>query len=449
MARVAGAEALVMAVQAASAHSSRPASLEHPPGDSGAKKNENDFDSAFDLAMFAIPPSIAMPSGNAILGSRNATDASPAESAEGTGGTGSKSEPESRDGGAIPGEAAAPNVSSLENSSPALAGSSEFLDSSAAQKSISSRASGGSLADSAFAATIEIVYHAQSQLGDGNAAASAVKPAHSASQPAIGADTASHPGAADAIAVAVPAEQAQATSNHATEPNTSASHSKPSSARSNPASGDRSAAEATSAGSSAGGASINLQPPTAQALSALTIESAVQEAADDSGHSGVIPDEKHNAGAKIAPDATLGPNADGTVTASMLSAPAITGTGSSQPAASVAPTLRVRPEPAVEARIASLTIDLASGQSTHATIREHAGAVDVRIVAASQQSANAISSELPALRRALDAAGMHLKAADVTHHGEREGSQHGNRQDNPSARRDSADSTTFALGEVN
>lgn len=440
-----------MAMQAASVHS-RPANLEHSPGDSGAKKNENDFDSAFDLAMFAIPASFAIPPGanNAVFGSRNAADSSSAEGADVSVTTGSKSETESSDGSTASKSAQVVDVASLGNSSRDLAVSSDFDDSSASGKLIANNATGANLSDSAFAATIEIVYHAQSPLAGGNAAASASKPSHATSRSTIAAaDGASHESAADAIAAAVSAEQAQASSNQPSALDSSGAHSKPS-ARSNPASSDRTA-EFASTASSASSASTNTHQPAAQALSSSTIASAIQQAADDAAHPGIVADEKHADAQKTNSDATLvhSSNADGPITASTSNAPAIIGTGSSQPASSVAPTLRVVADPVVEARIASLTIDLASGQSTHATIREHAGAVDVRIVAASQQSANAISSELPALRRALDAAGMQLKAADVSHHGDSQGGQRGHHQGNPPARRESADSTTFVLGEVN
>ncbi|GEM_PF-2838569 len=51
--------------------------------------------------------------------------------------------------------------------------------------------------------------------------------------------------------------------------------------------------------------------------------------------------------------------------------------------------------------------------STRAVVREQAGAVDVRVVTSSTTSADAITSELPTLQKALDATGVRLKSAQV------------------------------------
>lgn len=93
------------------------------------------------------------------------------------------------------------------------------------------------------------------------------------------------------------------------------------------------------------------------------------------------------------------------------------GTGASRPAAGPAPVSRMIATPAPAAKVANLRIDLAAGQSTQATVRERSGAVDVRIVTANEQSAQLIGAGIPSLRRALDAAGMQLKTADVQHQG--------------------------------
>jgi hypothetical protein len=132
-----------------------------------------------------------------------------------------------------------------------------------------------------------------------------------------------------------------------------------------------------------------------------------------------------------------------------MTGPAEGGGGAPQTTASAAVTLRTFATPASDARIANLRIDLASGQSTQATVREHSGAVDVKIVTSSQQSAQAIGSELPALRRALDAAGVQLKAADVSHQGDGQRGHNGQQQENQSPHSQSGDSTTFAIEEVN
>jgi len=132
-----------------------------------------------------------------------------------------------------------------------------------------------------------------------------------------------------------------------------------------------------------------------------------------------------------------------------MKAPAEAGGGAPQPSASVAPTLRMIATPTSETRIANLRIDLASGQSTQATVREHSGAVDVKIVTSSQQSAQAIGSELPALRRALDGAGVQLKAADVSHQGDSQGGHNEQQQENQSPFSQSDDGAIFAIEEVN
>ena len=133
----------------------------------------------------------------------------------------------------------------------------------------------------------------------------------------------------------------------------------------------------------------------------------------------------------------------------VMTGPAEAGGGAPQASAAAMVTLRTFAPPAADARIANLRIDLASGQTTHATVREHSGAVDVRIVTSSQQNAQVIGSELPALRRALDAAGVQLKAADVSHQGDGQRNPNGQQQQNQSPHSQSSDSTTFAIEEVN
>ena len=126
--------------------------------------------------------------------------------------------------------------------------------------------------------------------------------------------------------------------------------------------------------------------------------------------------------------------------------------GASRPVVGPAPTLRMIATPAPAARVANLRIDLAAGQSTHATVRERSGAVDVRIVTANEQSAQLIGSEIPSLRRALDAAGMQLKTVDVRHQGGGERRQDERQQQPATDRRwqsgRSVDESIFAIEEV-
>jgi len=125
------------------------------------------------------------------------------------------------------------------------------------------------------------------------------------------------------------------------------------------------------------------------------------------------------------------------------------GGGASRPAAAVVQATRVIATPAPAAKVANLRIDLAAGQSTHATVRERSGTVDVTIVTPNEQSAQLIGSELPSLRRALDAAGMQLGTADVHHQGGGDRRQNADHQgERPRPLTQSDDATIFAVEEV-
>jgi hypothetical protein len=185
--------------------------------------------------------------------------------------------------------------------------------------------------------------------------------------------------------------------------------------------------------------------PVAPAASAVA-----EEAGNGFDASILAANNKRNLGPRPNSDAT-GAHGSTSANADMptASAPAEAGGGASQTSASAAVTMPTFTPTASNTRVANLTIDLASGQTTQATVREHSGVVDVRIVTPSQQSAQAIGSEIPALRRALDGVGLQLKAADVSYRGDSQRGDNGRQQQNQSPRNQSGDNTTFAIEEVN
>ena len=66
-------------------------------------------------------------------------------------------------------------------------------------------------------------------------------------------------------------------------------------------------------------------------------------------------------------------------------------------------------------RTANLTVQLADGQTAHATVRERAGSVDVKIVTSTSATAERVSSEIDGMRRNLDAAGLQLGRSEVSY----------------------------------
>ena len=98
-------------------------------------------------------------------------------------------------------------------------------------------------------------------------------------------------------------------------------------------------------------------------------------------------------------------------------------------------------------RSVNLTVQLAEGQAAQASVRQHAGAVDVRILSPSPASAQRVSSELDAMRQNLNAAGIKLGNAEVSYqHGD--GRQQGE-QDQPRAQQQSSDDhDVFLMDEV-
>jgi len=100
-------------------------------------------------------------------------------------------------------------------------------------------------------------------------------------------------------------------------------------------------------------------------------------------------------------------------------------------------------------RVANLKVDLNDAGSAHATIRERAGEVDVKIVTPDSDSARHLVGEVNALRRSLDGAGLRLRSAEVVYRSDRY--QNPQRDDSPrNSRQSSAGSTdTFTIEETN
>ncbi len=100
-----------------------------------------------------------------------------------------------------------------------------------------------------------------------------------------------------------------------------------------------------------------------------------------------------------------------------------------QPVAPTTEAAAIRLNPEVSAtrdpnRTVSITVQLASGQTAQASVREHAGAVDVKIVTPTAASAQRVSSEMDGMRQNLDAAGIKLGNAEVSYqHGDGGGRQ--------------------------
>ena len=90
-----------------------------------------------------------------------------------------------------------------------------------------------------------------------------------------------------------------------------------------------------------------------------------------------------------------------------------------QPIAQTAEAAAIRLNPDVSprdpARTVSITVQLASGQTAQASVREHAGAVDVKIVTPTAASAQRVSSEMDGMRQNLDAAGIKLGHSEVSY----------------------------------
>lgn len=104
--------------------------------------------------------------------------------------------------------------------------------------------------------------------------------------------------------------------------------------------------------------------------------------------------------------------------------------------------------PREPAHAVSLTVHLADGQTAQASVRERAGAVDVKILTPTAASAERVSSEMNGMRQNLDAAGIRLGHSEVSYQGG-DGGHHGHRDgyrpptENPSGGKD-----VFIMSEV-
>jgi len=212
-------------------------------------------------------------------------------------------------------------------------------------------------------------------------------------------------------------------------------------------------AETSLGGQSGADASGRQTAPVANAQGKSAPSNPIPESIDPPSRPAPSDNDKHGIASRTdsALPASHRSGADNAVAPATTSVPDSRGGGASRPAASAAPTLRTIATPAPAAKVANLRIDLAAGQSTHATVRERSGTVDVTIVTPSQQSAQLIGSQLPSLRRALNSAGMQLGTADVRHQGGGERRQDGGQQE-PAERRwrssQSGDGSIFAIEEV-
>ena len=545
-----------MAVQRTNSLTSRPTGLEQPSHGFGSKKDDDGFDSALGMAMFAIPSSIAMPSQTTNSGRHGSAGSAEASSVDGVSNVDGDLSQSTAQSGARDAATVNDSVGASSHSAAADWGTS-IVQSANGQvpqrepaQAIDRDTSGSTsvtgadaksfenFAGGAFAGNVEITYRAQAPSGsplsgqvsparppadrqrreidrattgpltvdpsagdpaasvhtggaladrnlapepagrfpmpgaprsadgtpafappksgpmaDGTPAFAPPKPDRASSQSGPATGKLSQDGVADLTGSAAPvsANRARALqAEGATTPGSHSSQPKSATTRTNVIAGEeRPASNVLTARPSTDAADLQsfVSDNPSQSISAASI----QESADGLGRAILAANDKRNLTSRTASDVAIAHSSgtDGAVTPAMTKGPAESGTSAPQATASVAPTLRTFATPASDARIANLTIDLASGQTTHATVREHSGAVDVRIVASSQQNAQVISSELPALRRALDAAGMQLKAADVSHQGGGQGGRDGQQQENRSPHSQSGDTTTFAIEEVN
>ena len=100
-------------------------------------------------------------------------------------------------------------------------------------------------------------------------------------------------------------------------------------------------------------------------------------------------------------------------------------------------------------RVVDLKVQLADGQTAHATVRERAGSVDVKIVTSTSASAARVSGEIDNMRQNLDAAGLRLGHSEVSYQQGSGGGRGGeDRRPAPQANRAPDKQETFTLNEV-
>ena len=130
------------------------------------------------------------------------------------------------------------------------------------------------------------------------------------------------------------------------------------------------------------------------------------------------------------------------------------GSAQTQPAAQAPEAAAIRQAPEVSAASApahsvNITVQLANGQAAQASVREHAGTVDVRISTPSAASAQRVSSEIDGMRQNLKAAGMSLGRSEVSYQQGDGGSQRREQYGTPEQKRSADEKDIFVMNEVN
>jgi hypothetical protein len=100
------------------------------------------------------------------------------------------------------------------------------------------------------------------------------------------------------------------------------------------------------------------------------------------------------------------------------------------------------------ARTVNITVQLASGQTAQANVREHAGSVDVKILTPTPASAQRISSEMDGMRQNLDAAGLKLGHSEVSYQQGEGGRQHREGYRPPAQNQSANGKEVFIMNEV-
>ena len=105
--------------------------------------------------------------------------------------------------------------------------------------------------------------------------------------------------------------------------------------------------------------------------------------------------------------------------------------------------------PTQASRSVSITVQLTEGQTAQANVREHAGAVEVKIVTPNASSAQRVSSEIDGMRQNLNAAGIKLGHSEVSYQGG-DGGRQGREQYRPASQNQSTnEQEVFVMDEVN
>ena len=150
------------------------------------------------------------------------------------------------------------------------------------------------------------------------------------------------------------------------------------------------------------------------------------------------------------PDATAGTNVASVTGAHSGSAQSQAGDTRAVTATPVASVTAIAhaPETAIQ-RVANLKVDLNEAGSAHATIRERAGEVDVKIVTTDSDSARNLVNEVNALRRSLDSAGLKLRNAEVVYRSDRYQNPQRDDSRQNSQQSNAGSAETFTIEETN